>query len=288
MKTCPTCGTSYSDDLSFCLDDGTRLPDQTVFDPTNRPTAIIRPETHENTDISTAETIASGANQIAPPPRAFQMSAVEPSTRMGCALTIGQVAAGLLVVVGLGIVGIFFTSRITDVAYLGAPKSAPVPAANAANSAGIAANAANISMNTNGAPQISATKGAPAPTLITTTSTPEPKMTPVIQPQVRATPMFPNPVARRTISGGVLNGKATSLPKPPYPPAARAVRASGAVTVQVMIDETGRVLSATAVSGHPLLRNAAEQAARGARFSPTLLGGEPVKVSGVIVYNFVP
>lgn len=92
----------------------------------------------------------------------------------------------------------------------------------------------------------------------------------------------------KPISGGVLNGKATSLPKPPYPPAARAVRASGAVSVQVLIDESGRVVSASAVSGHPLLRAAAVQAARGARFSPTQLSGQPVKVSGVITYNFVP
>jgi protein TonB len=92
----------------------------------------------------------------------------------------------------------------------------------------------------------------------------------------------------KTISGGVLNGKAVSLPKPPYPPAARAVRASGAVSVQVLIDEQGRVVSASAASGHPLLRAAAEQAARGARFSPTLLSGQPVKVSGIITYNFVP
>ncbi|MGD9587847.1 MAG: energy transducer TonB [Pyrinomonadaceae bacterium] len=92
----------------------------------------------------------------------------------------------------------------------------------------------------------------------------------------------------KMISGGVLNGKATSLPKPPYPPAARAVRASGAVSVQVVISETGSVISASAVSGHPLLRPAAVQAARGARFSPTLLSGQPVKVSGVITYNFVP
>ncbi len=92
----------------------------------------------------------------------------------------------------------------------------------------------------------------------------------------------------KTISGGVLNGKATSLPKPPYPAAARAVRASGAVSVQVLISETGSVISANAVSGHPLLRQAAVSAARGARFSPTLLSGQPVKVSGVITYNFVP
>jgi len=101
-------------------------------------------------------------------------------------------------------------------------------------------------------------------------------------------PPPPKKVVPKQISGGVLNGKATSLPKPPYPPAARAVRASGAVTVQVLIDESGSVVSATAVSGHPLLRAAAVQAARGARFSPTQLSGQPVKVSGVITYNFVP
>ena len=92
----------------------------------------------------------------------------------------------------------------------------------------------------------------------------------------------------KTISGGVLNGKAVSLPKPAYPPAARAVRASGAVQVQVLIDEEGRVVSATAAGGHPLLQQAAVAAARQARFSPTLLSGQPVKVSGIITYNFVP
>jgi len=92
----------------------------------------------------------------------------------------------------------------------------------------------------------------------------------------------------KTISGGVLNGKATSLPKPAYPPAARAVRAGGACTVQVTISETGSVISASAASCHPLLASAAVSAARGARFSPTLLSGQPVKVTGVITYNFVP
>lgn len=91
----------------------------------------------------------------------------------------------------------------------------------------------------------------------------------------------------RTVSGGVLNGKATSLPKPPYPPLARQANAAGTVVVQVIVDEKGNVVSATAVSGHPLLRPAAAAAARGAKFSPTLLSGRPVKVSGVITYNFV-
>jgi TonB family protein len=94
-------------------------------------------------------------------------------------------------------------------------------------------------------------------------------------------------VAKKRVTLGVINGKATSLPKPRYPATARAMNAKGAVRVRVLIDENGRVVSANAVAGHILLRNAAETAARDARFAPTLLSGEPVKVSGVIIYNFL-
>jgi protein TonB len=100
-------------------------------------------------------------------------------------------------------------------------------------------------------------------------------------PEVKPTP------PRAPISGGVLNGKAISLPKPAYPPIARQAHASGTVVVQVTIDENGSVISAHAVSGHPLLQAVAVSAARGARFSPTKLSGQPVKVTGVITYNFV-
>jgi protein TonB len=101
-------------------------------------------------------------------------------------------------------------------------------------------------------------------------------------------PEAPKPTPPRApISGGVLNGKAISLPKPAYPPIARAAHASGTVVVQVLIDENGSVVSAHAVSGHPLLQGAAVGAARQARFSPTKLSGQPVKVTGVIQYNFV-
>jgi protein TonB len=102
-------------------------------------------------------------------------------------------------------------------------------------------------------------------------------------PPPKATPTPP----RAPISGGVLNGKAISLPKPAYPPIARQAHAAGTVVVQVTIDENGNVISAAAVSGHPLLRAVAAAAARGARFSPTKLSGQPVKVTGVITYNFV-
>lgn len=89
------------------------------------------------------------------------------------------------------------------------------------------------------------------------------------------------------VSGGVLNGKALSLPSPVYPGAALAVKATGAVHVQVSVDEEGHVISASAISGHPLLRSAATNAAREAKFSPMIVNGSPVKVAGVLTYNFV-
>ena len=95
------------------------------------------------------------------------------------------------------------------------------------------------------------------------------------------------PAPGAKIEGGVLNGKALELPPPAYPAVARAARASGTVTVQVLIDEQGNVIAAHAVEGHPLLQAAAVAAARQARFSPTTLEGEPVRVTGVIQYKFV-
>jgi protein TonB len=84
----------------------------------------------------------------------------------------------------------------------------------------------------------------------------------------------------------VLNGKATSLPIPPYPPIAKAAHASGNVTVEVTIDEDGNVVAARAVSGHPLLQAASVAAARSAKFAPTKLSGQPVKLQGVLIYTF--
>lgn len=86
--------------------------------------------------------------------------------------------------------------------------------------------------------------------------------------------------------GDVLNGKALKLPPPEYPAAARAVNAEGTVKIQVAVDEKGAVVIAKAISGHPLLKMAAEEAAMKAEFEPTLVNGKPVKIIGVIVYNF--
>lgn len=92
----------------------------------------------------------------------------------------------------------------------------------------------------------------------------------------------------KTISAGVLNAKTKSMPQPAYPSVAKAARASGTVNVQVTVDESGNVVEAKAVSGHPLLQAAAIAAARQAKFSPTLLAGKPVRVTGILTYNFVP
>src|ERR1051325_7349098 len=88
------------------------------------------------------------------------------------------------------------------------------------------------------------------------------------------------------VSQGVLTSKALFLATPNYPPLARPIKLQGIVTVQVLIDETGKVISAKAISGHPILVPEAQRAAMQSRFSPTLLSNQPVKVSGVITYNF--
>jgi periplasmic protein TonB len=117
-----------------------------------------------------------------------------------------------------------------------------------------------------------------------------------IQPQVngqgnsarpKPTPQPTPSEPQRVVSGGVLNGKAISKPQPAYPPIAKVAKASGTVTVQVLVDEDGNVISAKAVSGHPLLRQAAVDAAYQAKLSPTIVSGQKVKVSGVLTYNFV-
>lgn len=118
------------------------------------------------------------------------------------------------------------------------------------------------------------TGSEPGPTVVVITEPPAPQ------------PVVPKPVPQ-IVHKSVINGEAIELPKPPYPQLAKVSHTQGTVNVQVLIDETGRVISAHAVLGSPLLTHAAEDAARRARFSATKIGDQPVKVSGVITYNFV-
>ena len=110
-------------------------------------------------------------------------------------------------------------------------------------------------------------------------------------PEVKVVKPTPEPPRRPEgpvrVSSSVIAGKAISKPAPPYPPIAKQARQAGVVAVQIVVDEQGRVVSAKASSGPPLLLLAAERAAYQARFTPTLLSGQPVKISGVITYNFI-
>ncbi|MDQ3088580.1 MAG: TonB family protein [Acidobacteriota bacterium] len=106
-------------------------------------------------------------------------------------------------------------------------------------------------------------------------------------PILKLTPKVETEPKKILVSEGVVNSKAVYLAKPAYSAAARAVRASGQVKVQVTIDEAGKIIAANIISGHPLLQLAALSAAKASKFTPTTLSNQKVKVSGVIVYNFV-
>jgi hypothetical protein len=97
----------------------------------------------------------------------------------------------------------------------------------------------------------------------------------------------PNPPPYARVTGGILNGKAVKLPKPIFPPEAHRAGAAGEVIVSIVFDEQGKVVWARATSGHPLLRTACEDAAWQSTFPPLKLAGQPVKVKGVLIYNFV-
>jgi Ca-activated chloride channel family protein len=117
-----------------------------------------------------------------------------------------------------------------------------------------------------------------------TSANDKPPQTAQAQSAPEATAGTPRP--RAPVAGGVLNARALKLPKPFYPETARRMRVVGTVMVEVTIDESGKVITARATTGHSLLREASVSAARQALFTPTLLHDKPVQVTGVIVYNF--
>ena len=89
-------------------------------------------------------------------------------------------------------------------------------------------------------------------------------------------------------SGGVLAASAIHRVQPDSPPLAQAARITGSVVVEVTVDEGGAVIAARAISGHPLLKDAAIAAARQWLFTPTTLSGVPVRVIGILTFNFEP
>ena len=102
-----------------------------------------------------------------------------------------------------------------------------------------------------------------------------------------STPDRPKPAVEMEMKADVLCGKAISLPKPSYPEEAKAKGVSGVVRISVVTDETGYVIWAKALEGHPLLQEASIKAACQSRYSPEKISNRPIKSNRIITYNFV-
>lgn len=276
MAKCPQCGKYYDDAMSFCLDDGSYLladghsaSETPTADYRNSPTLNkIENDTIANPSIATIGNVRAGGTS--------------PSAVIVVLLFI---VGGFVLIGALGFAGFLFYKasdrNAREAITTGEPiRKSPTPLDTLGDP---------IRSSDDSYPDNKVTKD-PHTVDVRKEGDPFP-VNANVPPPISLRDRSDNPAngkrIPKQISGGVLNGKAISLPKPPYPPAARAVRASGSVSVQVLVDESGNVVSASALSGHPLLRAAATSAARGAKFNPTLLSGQPVKVSGVITYNFV-
>ncbi|HKX30788.1 MAG TPA: energy transducer TonB, partial [Blastocatellia bacterium] len=139
-------------------------------------------------------------------------------------------------------------------------------------------------------PPPAAPEPAPAATTPEPTPTPEPSATGTAAlpnvPKTEEPPEPPAPQEPQKIQEGVLQGLALVKVKPVYPANARSMNAFGSVEVQILVSEDGHVLSAKAVSGHPVLRGPAVEAARKWVFTPTTLNGIAVKVDSVLTFVF--
>ncbi|MDX6305880.1 MAG: periplasmic protein TonB [Blastocatellia bacterium] len=286
MTSCPTCGRTYEDEtMRFCLDDGASLSVGSSASGSRVPAPTLRMPAPV-TEQPTIRVTEPAMNLPGPPAAATAQFAASGGAGRGRGLL--WLAVALIIGASAIVVAFILTrSRQPDVASVTPPVSSS-PAANQSSSSPApdstvesrkADEPANSSqVNRQIAPATPLLKGTPPPR-----PTPEKSRTEQPTPPSYAAPAAP----RAPISGGVMNGRATHLVQPSYPPIAKAAHASGTVNVQVLIDENGNVVSAHATSGHPLLQTAAVNAARSSKFSPTKLSGQPVKVSGVIVYNFV-
>lgn len=312
MKYCPQCSAQYDYDMSFCLHDGSALnisDESSVADAFAQETLELR---QTPTEFAGEKTILLPAPAGSEPtvlagsinPNAANRDPFTPSQfnsapkKSYLGLLFGLLTAGLILI-GSAIGGIFYFGVMAPKDIIVANTN--IPNVNSSNSytnvsptnvfnnnSKTSENGFSNSNDKSNSKTTANTETAPKPIPTTKpvekidptpikTATPTPAITPT-----------PTPNTPKVISGGVVNGKATNLVKPSYPPAALAVRASGQVSVQVLIDESGDVISANAVSGHPLLRQSATQAARASKFSPTLLSGQKVKVRGIVIYNFIP
>ena len=319
MKYCPTCETRYDEDiLRFCMKDGTPLLEEeepkfvalpsesleeAVDDEAGDVTVVRRnipippdPERPRIVVPTYEEAREQQRARVAPPYAAPAKS----NTAKIVFLTI-LATLGVLTAVGAGV---WFLQR-DDAANSNVNTNVNANAnINANTNLGIDTNFNfNLNSNFNGGTNLNTNlntnvktptptpkpspSATPSPTPDDDDTTPTPSRTPIptpqptiIRPGGSPTPRTPSP-PNRNLNGGVLNGMAVSLPRPIYPPMAKQIGASGEVRVQVAVDGNGNVISARAVTGHPLLRSAAESAARQSR-----MRSEAANSTGQIVYNF--
>jgi protein TonB len=112
----------------------------------------------------------------------------------------------------------------------------------------------------------------------------------VIGAMATAPPPPPPPPKKRQpirVVGNVQSAKLIRRVAPDYPELAKRTRVEGVVLLQVVVDEVGQVVETKILRGHPLLTQAAVEAVRQWRYSPTLLQGEPIPVTAVVTVNFV-
>ena len=289
MKICPSCGKVYEDEqMRFCLEDGSALVDAPQTSRADSDATLVLPNeslpspTLRVTDPAPQATITSAGTSRGI--TSSEHNRTDPPRRSGALLIL--ISAVVLGVAAIAVALIVTRNRGNGakVAAQSASTSSPVETSqatllnnqgNSANSSETSQTSANAVTNQSAKPREQTTPAKPAATPQHAAASEPPPAPPV------------KPAQTAPISSGVLNGKAVRLVQPPYPAIARSAHASGQVRVQVVIDENGNVISATAVSGHPLLQGAAVAAARQSKFTPTKLSGQPVKVSGVIIYNFV-
>ncbi len=320
MKYCPTCETRYDEEiLRFCMKDGTPLLDEEepkfvampsesideVIDDDPDDVTVVRRnvpvpmEPHEDRPRIVVPTYEEAREQQS---RA-RVPHYNPPAKSNTAKVVILTILGTIVVLSIAGAGIWLLQR-GDSANSNVNTNVNANAnINANTNLGIDTNFnfnlnanfnANTTVNTNVNANVKTPTPTPRPSPSPTPSptpddpdaTPTPSRTPIPTPQptiIRPGSPTPRPVSTppRNLNGGVLNGMAVNLPRPIYPPMAKQIGASGQVRVQVSVDGNGNVVSARAISGHPLLRSAAENAARQSKMRI-----DAANTTGQIVYNF--
>ncbi len=97
---------------------------------------------------------------------------------------------------------------------------------------------------------------------------------------------LPKPAAPLAVSNLQQQSKLIRMIQPTYPPLARQARIQGVVLLHIVVDEQGNVIRADVVSGHPLLEDAAVAAVKQWKYSPTILNGNPIKVTTTVSVVF--